>query len=297
MARSGSRRTKVTAARTGDNTPTLEWSAAAARLYAASFCDEWVADRLRRDGYDVPREAVVQELRRRPGVRRRNHPAVVPFSYDGLSSVLTDERRARIDAECATRLIEEDSDNDVYDWKLDQLARFSPVEHLCFNNDPLFNSEEMVEAMIRRLKKYQVAVGRPVAGEAFEDILANAWRDVGHNVYMPPRNHDGPDVHIALQNQWVAVSMKSEAREQPRRDLQITSLSPHHQDLRRPGDCVSAVRDALDHLSRYRRMIYLRVTGEAFPNDAGDRLALHTSRASEKRHRALARPSHGSGLR
>jgi hypothetical protein len=243
-----------------------QWSKAAADLYAKSFSDEWVAERLRvEDGIEVTADAIRGELER-IGARRRPAPAVLPYAHDGLAPKLTEARRRRIDRECEVRRREGDSDNEVYDWRCDQLDRFRPAEHLCFNDDPLFNSREMVEAMIRRLKKFHAAVGRPLAGEAFEDVLAAAWRDVGHNVYLSPRNHEGPDVHISLQNQWVAVSMKSEARRQPRPDLQITSLAPHHQELGSPADCVAAVRDAINHLSRYERMIYLRVTREWFPS-------------------------------
>lgn len=241
-----------------------EWSDRAAELYRASFSNAWVVSRLREEGFDVSEVAVPRELGQRGDLPRRRPPAITPFSHEGLAPVLTPAREARIEAECRARLAEGDSDNDVYDWRLDQMLRFAPVEHLCFNNDPLFNSRPMVEAMTRRLKKYHAAVTRPVGGEAFEDVLANAWRDVGHVVWMAPRNHEGPDIHV-LQNQWVALSMKSEARDIPRADLHITSLAPHHQELRSPSDCVAAIGDALRHLSLYQRMIYLRVTGEPFP--------------------------------
>jgi hypothetical protein len=62
--------------------------------------------------------------------------------------------------------------------------------------------------------------------------------------------------------------MKSEARANPSaRTIRLTSLAPHHLEIKSAGDCCLALADAVSHLIRYDRMIYLRSTDETFPSD------------------------------
>lgn len=198
----------------------------------------------------------------------RRPPCVLPYQQPGKAAPLTTRRLAAIERECALRRKEGDDEQEIADWRADQLARHPLIEHLCYTNEAIFNSEAFVAAFSRRLRKWHRTVGRPVAGEGFEDVLAASWADLGLNVLLAPRSYDGADTHVELENQWVAVSMKSEALATPsRRTIRISSLAKHNIDIQSPGDCVAAITHAIEHLYRYERMIYLRSTVEHFPSE------------------------------
>lgn len=243
------------------------WGRRAADFYRASYSDDYVVQELEHEGHNVSAEEVGDYLRGRRDIVRRRPPPVHPFNYPRLAPEMTTAVRHRID-ELAEALAEAgDGEVELSDFYREQFARYSHVEHLCFSNEQLFNSELAVACFIRRLKKWHVAVGRPVGGEAFEDVLAGTWRDLGHTVFLTPRNYDGADAHVEVENQWVAVSMKSETREkQSRRSIHLTSLAPHDVDIETPHDCVLAVEHAIAHLDRYERMIYLRAEEDTFPS-------------------------------
>jgi hypothetical protein len=68
------------------------------------------------------------------------------------------------------------------------------------------------------------------------------------------------------------MSMKSEARAKPsQRTIHLASLAPHNVELNSPEDCRCAIWQAVAHLGRYERLIYLRGSDDHFP--AGDQRA------------------------
>jgi hypothetical protein len=184
-----------------------------------------------------------------------------------VNAELTEERRRRLAAEAASREREGEDEDAIYDWLEDELARYSRAEHILYHDDPLFVASDVVAATIRRLKKWHRSVGRSVGGEGFEDLLASVWRDVGIDVVLAPRNYDGGDAHLnVVANLWVAMSLKSEgAAAASKRTIHLSSVSPHRENLDSPEACRRAVGDALKHLGRYDRMIYLRASEDCFP--------------------------------
>jgi len=245
------------------------WLEFAVARYAISFSDELVAAEVASEfDLEVGAETVGAHLEQRCDVVRRARLPLIPFSHPGANAEMTTARELAVQAEAERRRGAGDSAEEVRDWLADEHARHAHVEHLCYSDEELFNSREAVAALIRRIKKWHRAVGRPVAGEGFEDLLSSTWTDLGIKVLLAPRNYDGADAHVEVQNQWVAMSMKSEARANPSaRTIRLTSLAPHHLEIKSAGDCCLALSDAVNHLIRYDRMIYLRSTVEAFPSD------------------------------
>ncbi|MBA3734954.1 MAG: hypothetical protein H0W90_07130 [Actinobacteria bacterium] len=240
----------------------------AVHLYRASHSPDYVAEQLSLRSFEVSADQITRYLEQRSDVLIRPAPEVKPYAHADIAPNLTDQRLQRIDQECDAKRSDGDSAEEIADWRTDELTRYSRTEHLCYRDEPLFNSRETVAALIRRIKKWHRSVGRPVAGEGFEDLLAGTWRDIGIKVLLAPRNYDGADAHVELQNQWVAMSIKTEARTNPsEKTIQLSSLAPHHRELNGPWDCVIATQEAVVHLARYERMIYLRSTEERFPED------------------------------
>jgi hypothetical protein len=245
------------------------WAEFAVARYAVSFSDDLVATEIASSfGLDVSAETVSTYLEQRRDVVRRARLPLLPFRHPDASAETNAAREMALRAEAERRRGAGDSPDEVRDWIADERARYAHIEHFCYSDDELFNSAEAVAALIRRIKKWHRAVGRPVAGEGFEDLLASTWNDLGLKVLLAPRNYDGADAHVEVQNQWVAMSMKSEARANPSaRTIRLTSLAPHHLEIKSAGDCCLALADAVNHLIRYDRMIYLRSTKETFPSD------------------------------
>lgn len=249
-----------------------EWGDDAALRYRETYSARVVREELKeRLGARISVERLRRYLEDRGDVAMRKESTRLPFTHDGISPSMTAERWQRLEAEVARREGEGEIDEEIADFVEDELARYSRVEHLCYTNEELFNGRDAVAAIIRRLKKWHRTVGRPVAGEAFEDLLAGAWADLGIKVLLAPRNYDGADAHV-LQNSWVAMSMKSEARAKPsQRTIQLASLAPHNVELNSPEDCRRAIWQAVAHLGRYERLIYLRGSDDHFPG--GDQRA------------------------
>jgi hypothetical protein len=252
-----------------------EWGEYARVRYEVTYSDQLISEEIEQE-FDVAVSAsqVGEYLRSQSRVVRRRRPTVVPYCHNDVNSELTNDRHERLFSEAAQRLDEGETIGAVDDWIEDELARYGHAEHICYSDEELFNSEEMVTAIIRRLKKWHRAVGRPVGGEGFEDLLAGSWSDSGVEVVLAPRNYDGADAHVAVvPSQWVAMSMKSEgARQASARTIHLSSIAPHRVELDSPTACRRAVGDALTHLARYDRMIYLRSAEGAFPSDG---LAAH----------------------
>jgi hypothetical protein len=247
-----------------------DWGDFARARYDVTYSDELISAEVgERFNIAVSPRQVGDYLRQHPRVVRRRRLDTLPFSHGDVSSELTNDRHERLFSEAAKRLDEGESDGAVDDWIEDELARYGHAEHICYSDEELFNSEEMVTAIIRRLKKWHRAVGRPVAGEGFEDLLAGAWSDSGVEVVLAPRNYDGADAHVALvPNQWVAMSMKSEgARQASARTIHLSSIAPHRVELASAAACRDAIGEAVTHLRRYDRMIYLRSEESIFPSD------------------------------
>jgi hypothetical protein len=51
------------------------------------------------------------------------------------------------------RELQGESTDAIYDWLEDELARYSHLEHLCYDDDPVFAAKDVVASTIRRLKK------------------------------------------------------------------------------------------------------------------------------------------------
>ena len=244
------------------------WGAFAVSRYAEAYSDALISREIGERFLVEVSEKQIAEYLRAAGVPRRKRPRILPFSYADVSAELTKNRRGRLLTESAMRELQGESTDAIYDCLEDELARYSHVEHLCYDDDPVFAAKDVVASTIRRLKKWHRSVGRPVGGEGFEDLLAGAWRDVGINVVLAPRNYDGADAHLnTTENLWVAMSLKSEGgRGASKRTINLTSVAPHHEELSSPRACRRAIGEAMTHLGRYDRMIYLRASEETFPS-------------------------------
>jgi hypothetical protein len=243
------------------------WGVFAVARYAETYSDELISQEIgERFLVDVSEKQVAEYLRG-ASVPRRKRPRGLPFSHADVSDELTVSRRERLLAESAMRDLHGETAEAISDWLEDELARYSHAEHLCYAVDPVFTDKDVVASMIRRLKKWHRGVGRPVGGEGFEDLLAGAWRDVGIDVVLAPRSYDGADTHLSVsENLWVAMSLKSEgSTSASRRTIHLSSVAPHHEELESPQACRRAIAEAMTHLGRYDRMIYLRATEESFP--------------------------------
>jgi hypothetical protein len=238
-------------------------------LYRASYSDDYVVNRLN-EAFDLHLTAVdVAEFLKKQGLVRRDAPPIAPYSHAeiGVAPVLTDEIREMIERMAKAKSAAGDGEAEIQDWYRDQIARYSRVEHICHSEELLFNSREAVAALIRRLKKYHAAIGQPVAGKGFENLLAETWRDLGYSVLVTPPNYDGADAHVEVENQWVAMSMKSESRwKRSSRTIHLSSVAPHDVEINTPADCVLAIEHAVAHLARYERMVYLRTEEDHFPS-------------------------------
>jgi hypothetical protein len=246
------------------------WGEFAVARYRDVHSDKLISAEIgERFAVDVSARQVGNYLASRKDVVRRREPRIVPFSHKGVSEELTPARQQRLEEEIERRQVDGELPAAIDDWVRDEVARYAPVAHLCYSAEELFNGQQSVAAIIRRLKKWHRTVGRPVAGEGFEDLLAGAWTDLGYNVLLAPRGYDGADAHVELQNQWVAMSMKSEARAKPSsRTIRLTSIAPHDlHDIRDEIDCCDAVTQAWAHVSRYERLIYLLSEESHFPGE------------------------------
>jgi hypothetical protein len=255
------------------------WGDYAVARYGDVHSDKLISTEIaERFAVNVSPRQVGNYLASRKEVLRRREPEIIPFSHDGVSDEMTPARQQRLDEEIERRRADGEPPAAIDDWVGDEVARYTPVAHLCYSEEELFNSRRAVAAIIRRLKKWHRTVGRPVAGEGFEDLLAGAWTDLGYNVLLAPRGYDGADAHVELQNQWVAMSMKSEARAKPSsRTIRLTSIAPHDlDDIRDEIDCCDAVTQAWAHVSRYERLIYLLSEESHFPGETNRRARRYT---------------------
>jgi len=238
-------------------------------LYRASYSDDYVVSRINETfGLQVT-VAELADFLKRQRVIRRDTSLIEPYSHAevGIAPALTDELREMIDQMAKAKGAAGDDEAEIQDWYRDQVARYARVEHICYSDEALFNSREAVAALIRRLKKYHAAIGQPVAGKGFENLLAETWRDLGYSVLVTPPNYDGADAHVEVENQWVAMSMKSESRwKRSSRTIHLSSVAPHDVEINTPADCVLAIEHAVAHLARYERMVYLRTEEDHFPS-------------------------------
>jgi hypothetical protein len=247
----------------------IAWGNLAADLYRATYSTPYVLEELKnRRGVELPDGTVEEYLRRRRDVALRRPPPLPPYSHPDVYPRFTKTIHQRLLE--MRRFKEETGESaaEAEDWLRDQLDRYRRVDHFHYTEDELFTTPEATAAFIRRVKKWHRAVGRPVSGEGFEDVLAGTWSDMGLGVFLSPRNYDGPDAHLEVRNQWVALSMKSEGRQKmSQRTIQISSLAPHDVEIENGEDCFLAVAHAIAHLDRYERMIYLRASEENFPEE------------------------------
>jgi hypothetical protein len=243
------------------------WGDYAARRYRETYSERVILREIARD-FDqvVSRRDLNAYLNSRADVARRKEPPE-PYFHPLSDDELTPERERRLRSEFDARVRAGEDPAAIKDWIADELARYSATMHICYNDDPLFNSPEAVAAILRRLKKWHRTAGRPVAGEGFEDLLAGVWRDIGYDVQLAPRGYDGADAHVAdTPLAWLAISLKSEAATTASpRTIRVSSLAPHHVEIDSPDACCRAIHHALAHLGRYDRMVYLRANEEHFP--------------------------------
>lgn len=248
--------------------PLPPWQEIAEQFRDFTLSDARIAEEITRmTGETITAAAVADHFEKLYGAAPTPRRWPSGFTYDGLLPTLDEARLARIGAERERRLADGESLPDVDEWHGDELARYGRVAHRCYRRDSLFTSREAVAAFARRLRRWQRVIGRPVAGEDAEHLVAEIWRELGHQVMLAPRNNPGADVHVR-RNRWVAISMKSEARSTPsQRAIEISSIASH--PIKRfddAGDVKLAMMHAAFHLRHYDRMIHLRSTTETFPD-------------------------------
>jgi hypothetical protein len=168
----------------------IGWGNLAADLYRATYSMRYVLEELKnRLGAELPDGAVEEYLRRRRDVALRRPPPLPAYSHPDVYPRFTKTIHQRM-----RRFKEEtgESVTEAEDWLRDQLDRYRRVDHFHYTEDELFTTPEATAAFIRRVKKWHRAVGRPISGEGFEDVLAGMWSDMGLGVFLSPRNYDGP---------------------------------------------------------------------------------------------------------
>lgn len=165
-------------------------------------------------------------------------------------------------------------DSDVVDKRIEQMfAERDEVDHFFHvGDDDLFTSRDVIKEMMLEIREFHRTNREPIQGTVFEWFMAKIWENQGWEVAMPDPTNPGRDLEVRLedQNDWILISAKSENRARARKGkIDIESLAPHYEDpIERAEDCQEAVRQAVEHLGRYQRMIYIRsIRGSSFPHN------------------------------
>lgn len=247
---------------------TPDWGEEAETMYRSGYSDSGVADVLTEQlQLEVSPRQVGDYLRGRPNVVRRPASGIEPYYYHGLyPSMLSDEV---IETMCEAREMGGDHPDDINKFRQREYALRKRVDHTCYTDESLFNGEGIVRAQMSRFNEFHHLMGRSVGGENLEDHMAKVWEDSNIKVVLGPKNYAGADIMSEQEDGWMAMSIKSAHESNPsEQSVHISSLAPHNVEIETPEDCVEAIGQALEHLGRYERIIYLRNSDSHFPDEA-----------------------------
>jgi len=243
------------------------WAAEAAELYREFPSARVVADLLGLRGIKTSKASVLRVLHALganvalPAEREpRKHPGLGALRI-GFSDLEIAAEKARWRERGLSKL---DAENAVV-WM--QAAR-AEIDYFYYTEDELFADREVIKRTMRGIQDWHQRYRTPISGKNFETFMANIWEDLGLHVEMPVDDHDGADHYVTLgdpedvENNWILISCKSQNRAKASQTtINIDSVARHHVKLiDRAEHCAEAVRQAVEHLGRYERMIYLRST-------------------------------------
>ena len=242
--------------------PKGSWHSLAKKLYKSENSFQSVSEALRAQGFEVSKSTVRNYLDAQDDVLI--HSPVAKHEVWKSIPVAGAETLAARKAMVSAMKGEGASEDKVRMYLEREEARYQPVVFHTYNDDPIFNEPKFLDIAADCVRDWHYSTRNQIEGEGFEYFLARALSEAGYEVELARRGNPGEDIRVKVQNQWVAISQKSENRSDAKKDvISITSLAPHRETLDDPASCVKAVKAAVQHLKGYERMIYLK-TGEVY---------------------------------